>query len=231
MSEARVSVVVPAFNSERYLAEAVESALGQTHPPFEVIVVDDGSSDGTAEAAAAFGERIRYERQPNAGIGGARNTGVELASGDHLAFLDADDRWEPDKLERQLAALRSDPAPDIVLGHARQFVSPELSAQERAKLICPEEPQPGYLASCMLLSRATFERVGPFATELDFGEFIDWIARAKELDLRMLMLDATVLWRRLHDTNQGVRLRDRRGADYAQVIKASLDRRRAGGAL
>jgi glycosyltransferase involved in cell wall biosynthesis len=154
---------------------------------------------------------------------------VELARGDHLAFLDADDRWDRRKLERQLAAMRSDSRPDLVFGHVRQFVSPELPAVERARIRCPSTSQPGYLPTAMLASREVFERVGPFRTDLHFGEFMDWMARARDLGLRELMLDATVQWRRLHDTNLSVLRRDRR-SDFAHALKASLDRRRAGDA-
>ena len=229
MSEPRVSVVVPAYNSERYLGEALRSVLSQTRAPSELIMVDDGSSDGTASVARSFGDDVRYVRQPNGGIGSARNRGVELASGEHIAFLDADDLWEPGKLQRQLAALEEGPQLDMVFGHVRQFVSPELPAEVKARLRCPEGSQPGYSAGAMLARRATLERVGPFATDLHVGEFIDWMARARELGLRELMLDEVVLVRRLHDTNQGVRHRDHMG-DFAHVLKASLDRRRAGGA-
>ena len=230
MTGARVSALIPAFNAERYLPEAIQSALTQTRPPFEVIVVDDGSTDATAEAARAFDQRVRYERQEQSGPGAARNRGVELARGDHLAFLDADDRWERDKLERQLGALQSEPPPDIVFGHVRQFVSAELPADAKARLRCPPQPQPGYLLGAVLVSRAAFDRVGPFTTDMHMGEFIDWMARARELGLRELMLDEVVLWRRLHDTNQGVRHRDSRG-DFARLLKASLDRRRAEGTV
>ena len=234
MRAGRVSVLIPAFNAERYLGEAIESALAQTHPPFELIVLDDGSSDGTAEAARAFGKSVRYRRQEHEGVGAARNHCVELARGDHLAFLDADDRWDPRKLERQLEAMRSDsrPAdsrPDIVLSHVRQFVSPDLPAMKAARIRCPPTSQPGYLPGAMLVSREVFDRVGPFRTDVHFGEFMDWIARSRDLGLRQLMLDETMLWRRLHDTNLSVRRRDRRG-DFAHVLKASLDRRRTQGA-
>jgi glycosyltransferase involved in cell wall biosynthesis len=229
LSAPRVSVLIPAFNAERYLGEAIESALGQTRAPFELIVLDDGSSDRTAEVARTFGDGIRYERQENEGIGGARNRCMELARGEYLAFLDADDRWERDKLALQLEAMCSSIRPDIVFGRVRHFVSPELPAEERARIACPPEAAPGYLPSAMLASRDVFERVGRFATDLHVGEFIDWMARARGRGLRELMLDETVLRRRLHDANQGVRHRDRRG-DFAHVLKASLDRRRAGGA-
>jgi glycosyltransferase involved in cell wall biosynthesis len=229
VSTPRVSALIPAFNAERYLREAIESALSQTAAAFEVIVLDNGSSDGTAEAARAFGKSVRYSRLPeNEGICAARNRCVELARGEYLAFLDADDRWEPDKLERQLAAMRSPARPDLVFGYVRQFVSPELPPAAKERISCPPDPQPGYLVSAMLASRETFERVGRFDTDLQFGfgDFIDWMARARDLGLRELMLDATVLWRRLHDTNHGQRHRDRRG-EYAYALKASLDRRRA----
>jgi glycosyltransferase involved in cell wall biosynthesis len=229
MTGPSVSVLMPAFNAERYLPEAIESVLAQSQEPFELIVLDDGSSDGTGEAASAFGDSIRYQRQENEGIGPARNRCIELARGDYVAFLDADDRWEPRKLERQLAAMRSGSRPDLVFGHVRQFVSPELPAEARTRIACPTEAQPGYLLSAMLAPRAVFDRVGPFATDLHVGEFVDWMARARDLGLRELMLDATVLWRRLHDNNQSVRHSDRMG-DFAHVLKASLDRRRAGGA-
>jgi alpha-D-ribose 1-methylphosphonate 5-triphosphate synthase subunit PhnI len=124
--------------------------------------------------------------------------------------------------------MHAEPRPDIIFGHVRQFVTPELPAADRARIACPPEPQPGYLMGAMLATREAFGRIGPFATDLHVGEFVDWMARARELGLRELMLDETVLWRRLHDTNQSVRHRDSMG-DFAHVLKASLDRRRAGG--
>ncbi|MCG3148419.1 MAG: hypothetical protein PCFJNLEI_01862 [Verrucomicrobiae bacterium] len=105
-TRATVSVVIPAYNCARFLAQAVESVLAQTCPPTEVIVVDDGSTDDTAEVAASFGTRIHLIRQPNRGPAVARNTGIEAAQGEWIAFLDSDDVWFPDKLERQVAALQ-----------------------------------------------------------------------------------------------------------------------------
>src|SRR4051794_10354756 len=92
-----VSVIVPAYNYERYLSLAIESALAQTHSPLEVIVVDDGSTDDTPRVLAAYGDRIRAIRQPNQGAGAARNTGIAASRGDYLAFLDSDDLWRRDK--------------------------------------------------------------------------------------------------------------------------------------
>src|SRR6185437_11144924 len=96
---ARVSVVIPTYNSGPLVTEAVESVLAQTLPAAEVLVVDDGSTDDTPERLAAYGERIRYLPQANQGVAAARNRGIREATGDLIAFLDADDVWHPRKLE------------------------------------------------------------------------------------------------------------------------------------
>lgn len=98
MTGPTVSVVIPAWNRERVIAEAVDSALRQSLPPREVIVVDDGSTDGTAEALARYGSRITVLRQANAGVSAARNAGIARARGDWVAFLDSDDVWTPERL-------------------------------------------------------------------------------------------------------------------------------------
>jgi len=106
---ALVSVVIPAYNAVRYLGAAIESALGQTIRDIEIIVVDDGSNDGTEEAVARYGASVRYLRQSNSGVAVARNHGVERSRSEYVAFLDADDAWLPHKLETQLAAMRAKP--------------------------------------------------------------------------------------------------------------------------
>jgi len=104
-----VSVVIPAYNAERTLADTVESVLAQTLGDHEVLVVDDGSKDATAAVAGHFGDPVRCISTPNGGVSRARNVGIEAARGRYVAFLDADDQWEPDKLQRQVEVLDADP--------------------------------------------------------------------------------------------------------------------------
>jgi glycosyltransferase involved in cell wall biosynthesis len=104
-----ISVVIPTYNRATLLPEAIESALGQSYAPVEIIVVDDGSKDDTEAVVRRFGAAVLYVSQPNAGVGVARNTGAGRASGRWIAFLDSDDAWERDKLALQLAALRAAP--------------------------------------------------------------------------------------------------------------------------
>jgi glycosyltransferase involved in cell wall biosynthesis len=103
-----VTVVIPAFNAEAYLGDAIDSVLSQSESPLECLVVDDGSADGTPTVAAKFGDRVRYYRQDNLGVSAARNSGIQLARGDLIAFLDADDVWLEDKLQLQVAEFAAD---------------------------------------------------------------------------------------------------------------------------
>jgi glycosyltransferase involved in cell wall biosynthesis len=224
--EARISVVIGVYNAVDYLGEAIDSVFAQTHRPSELIVVDDGSDDGSADVARSYGDALRYVYQPRQGNGAARNRGVELATGDLLAFLDADDRFVPDKLERQMAALHADPELEVVFGHVRQFLSPGLPPDVRARLRAPSpEPMPMLSPTLMLIRRASFARVGPFSTSLRVGVTVDWTARAIECGLRNVVLPEVLLERRLHGQNNGIREQASR-AQYAHVLKAALDRKR-----
>lgn len=218
-----VTVVIPVHNCEGYLEEAIESVLGQTYRPVELIIVDDGSTDGSGAVARRF-RTLRYCRQPHAGQSAARNRGVALAQGSYLAFLDADDVWVVDKLARQMAAFDADPNLSMVFGFVQQFRrSSEGAGLEDDPLGLPLA---GPIAGTMLVRRGSFLRVGPFASGWRVGEFLDWYARALEAGLTSIMLPEVVLKRRVHGQNLGVRHRDSRH-DYLHILKASLDRRRA----
>jgi glycosyltransferase involved in cell wall biosynthesis len=104
-----VSVIIPSYNSAKYLGDAVDSVLSQAFRDFEVIVIDDGSTDNTEALIRGYGEAVRYIRQRNAGVAAARNRGINESRGHYVAFLDADDTWHPNKLQEQVTALRKNP--------------------------------------------------------------------------------------------------------------------------
>jgi len=210
-----VSVVIPAFNAGPLVGEAIQSVLDQTWPLTEIVVVDDGSTDETVERVRSFGPRVRLLQQSWSGPGAARNVGAAHATGRYLAFLDADDLWHPDKLARQVAILEQSADCDLVFGMAQLF-----SARGDEGSPCA-----GYCPGLVMLRREAFDRVGAFRTDLRVGEFIDWYARAREAGLRSRLEKDVWLRRRIHGNNLGVRARDSR-ADYARVLKASMDRRR-----
>ena len=188
--------------------------LGQSRPPDEVLVVDDGSRDSSAGVARAFGAAVRVLSQPPLGTSAAVNRGVENARGRLLAFLDADDLWPAEKLELQLTALGLRPDVEAVFGHAVEF------GKGRPVV----EPVPGYVRGTLLIRREAYDRVGPFA-DFPFGEFFEWYARAVDAGLRTLLLPDVLLRRRIHETNLGIRRRGER-EEYARALKAVLDRRR-----
>lgn len=225
-----VSVVIPAWNAQRYLAEAIESALAQTIRPAEIIVVDDGSTDRTAEIAGRFGPPVQVVRQEHGGAGAARNRGAGLARGKFLAFLDSDDLWLPEKTALQATAFERDPQLDMVFGGMRQFHSSDLTPDLRARIQGDGQVLTGISSGTMLIRRDSFLRAEPFATRWRVGEFIDWYAKAQERGLKSATLAEIVMLRRLHADNMGRRERESRG-DFVKILKARLDRRRTAGEM
>jgi glycosyltransferase involved in cell wall biosynthesis len=220
-----VTVMITVFNGAQYLAESIESVLAQTYSPIELIVLDDGSTDGSGGVARGFGSALRYARQKNAGMSGARNSAVALASGAYFSFLDADDRFRPDKIAHQTAILAADPSVDVVFGRMTEFVSPDVDDQAAALLREPVHDLPWRTPNLMLVRREAFERVGLFSTDLRVGIGVDWYARAMECGLKEAVPPSIVLERRLHADNNGIRQRDVRH-QYLHVLKASVERRR-----
>lgn len=226
-----ISVVVAAYNAERYIKAAIDSILAQTHRANEVIVVDDGSTDATNRILQEYGSDIRLLRQANEGSSSASNKGIKLASGNLLAFLDADDLWPRNKLELQLAVLKQRPEVEAVFGMARQFISEDLTPEETRRHVHRTEAQPGISKNTMLIRREVFGRIGYFDSNFRYIEFLDWYLRAIESGLRAEILPEVLTERRLHNTNTGLISRNTQRAENLLAIKRSLDRRRiaAGG--
>jgi glycosyltransferase involved in cell wall biosynthesis len=199
----RISVLIAAYNTEAYVAEAVESVLSQSRPPDEVIVVDDGSVDRTGAVLEGFGGRIILLSQSNRGQAAALNRAMGAATGDLLGFCDADDLWMPRKLEFQLAALGGSEEFDAVFGMVRQFVSPDVPKEQQAMVAPAIEVLQGESRICMLARRRLFDRLGPFEESLPATSFIEWLGRAKLRGLSSAPLDEIVALRRLHLANGG----------------------------
>ena len=188
-----------------------------------MIVVDDGSTDGTADVIRSFGAKIVYLHQQNAGIAAAVNSGLARAQGDVLAFLDADDLWMPDKLMRQLAVMFQHPELDMIFAHMEQFhngwSAEQVSDHESPKII------PGYCKGTMIIKKSSFMSVGMFEPKRVLGDFIDWYARASEIGLKSIIIPDVLLRRRIHGGNTVIR-EQKSSADYVRILKESLDRRR-----
>ena len=176
----KVSTVIPAYNAVRFLPQTVASALAQTWQDFELLVVDDGSTDETRTWVANHSDaRVRLIEQAHQGTARARNLGIAQAQGDYIAFLDADDLWEPTKLEKQVACLGA--RPEVGLVHtAIRYIDDEGS--EIGKVLHSEGDGDVWekvvlhmlvrCGSTPLIRRSCFDKVGMFDTDLDFAE--DW---------------------------------------------------------
>jgi glycosyltransferase involved in cell wall biosynthesis len=209
-----VSVVIPVFNGERFLREAVQSVLDQQYAPLEIIIVDDGSTDGTATVARSLPEAVRYLHQPNQGPAAARNRGIEQAQGGLIAFADADDLWPPAKLELQLPYLINDPGVEIVMGRV-QLLS-ETGLTESAFSVN---------LGCAVIRKSVFDRVGLFDETMRYSEDVDWFMRARESGAAIMTIDAVTLFYRQHEQNM-TRGKSTSELNVLKALKRSLDRRR-----
>jgi glycosyltransferase involved in cell wall biosynthesis len=216
-----VSVIIPVYNWEKYLEEAIQSVLNQTYRPLDVIIVDDGSTDQSSEIALKFKDKIRYVFQSQGGIGKARNRGIEAALGTYIAFLDADDLWEPTKLAEQMALFTKEPNIQMVFAQMIHFFSPELGAETRAKYHFPENIAPGWIAGTLLMKKEHFLQVGLFDPCLRVGEFIEWFLRAKKQGLSMKMVDQVFLHRRIHGENTTLKQK-KNLTDYLQILRKQI---------
>lgn len=221
----KISVIMPVYNGEKYLEEAIGSILDQTYKPFEIILVDDGSDDKTAEIAAAYKKSLVYLYQDNAGIAPSRNLGIEKAKGDYISFLDADDLWIKEKLQIQKEKLEADPTMDIIFGLVKNFYSPDTDDEFKKSIKCPPEPSDGPIPGTMLIRRSTFLKVGPFSTDYKTGEFIDWYLRAREKNLKVNIVPEILLKRRIHNNNYTLVNKHIKN-DYAKIIKEMLLRKK-----
>lgn len=220
-----VSVVIPTHNHGQYLPEALSSVLTQTYAHLEVIIVENGSTDSTREYLRELKDpRIQVVTTDDLGAAMARNVGIELANGEFLAFLDADDYWLPRKLSHQIESMnksgRLSSRDDLCFTHIQEFLDPgshELVATPR-KLVGPS-------VTSLLTTRHTFDLVGLFNETLQVGEFIDWFDRAKAASHNEIMIPHTLVMRRVHSHNLK-KLHDGSSQSYTSAIKSILDRRR-----
>lgn len=227
-----VSCIIAVFNGEAYLHEAIESLLAQTYPSIEVIVVNDGSTDGTADVIGRYGDLVRVVHQSNCGVSIARNRGAAMATGQFLSFLDADDRLDPRKITMQVDAFRAHAPLDFCDCHTAYFWSTDLTEEARQRDFRHErsfwkQALPAHISG-WLLRRQLWDRVGGFSASLRYSEDMDWFSRARDLPMRRLTLADVLTYRRLHAGNVTARRRDEQVASLAYMLKEHRVRVRGG---
>jgi glycosyltransferase involved in cell wall biosynthesis len=222
--EFRVSVIIPVYNGESFLAEAVESVYRQDHAAIEIIIVDDGSTDSTAKKAAGFQGDVRYVYQTNSGPAAARNRGLRMAEGNIIGFLDVDDVWSENKLALQLGYLGKDLSLEVVLGLLQRML---LTGSDGDKHIFREweDPVMNMHLGSGLFRRAVFDKVGFLDESLGHCEDWDWFMRAKERQVSMVVHKDVIYYYRRH--NQNITNDSETNLTFAlKMLRYSLDRRR-----
>jgi len=220
-----VSVIIPVYNGERFINDAVDNVLSQNYNPLEIIIIDDGSTDRTEEIVNQIPVDIRYFKQENDGPASARNRGIRDASGDYIVFLDVDDLWPENNLNLLVDEILNDPDAEIIRGYAQLM---ELNADTGEYDFCgnPKESFPHFIGAA-IYRKSAFRKVGLFDATLKFGEDTDWFNRADELNLKVKRLEDITLLVRRHGKNMthGKNLVE---LNTVRVFKKVIDRKRAG---
>ncbi|MEL6927407.1 MAG: glycosyltransferase family A protein [Cyanobacteria bacterium J06600_6] len=210
----KVSVIIPAYNGDRYLGEAIDSVLRQTYQDYEIIIVDDGSTDNTAQVAQQYGDSVRYLNQRNQGVAASRNFGLAAALGDYLAFLDQDDLFLPHKLAKQVELLDRDADLGIVNSGWQicqgDDLPESLSSEEAAVQPWQQIPdlsaanlivwKPVFLGA-MLFRRSWLERVGGFDTALEQTPDVDLVMRLAKIGCPAAWVEQITVIYRQHEAN------------------------------
>lgn len=219
----KMSVIMPAYNNAKTIRDAMLSALEQLSDVDELIVIDDASSDTSLSIAKDIPDRRInvLSRTKNGGIGAARNTGLAVASGDYISFLDADDLWPTGRHIAVLKAIDED-APDVITGMVENFYCPTLPSAEAAKYkLLPI--QPAIMPGSVIIKRKHIMATGQFNEALSIGEFIDLYSRVSALDVTVKKLDIVLFKRRIHGHNTSILLKHKQ-TDFLNVVRQHLAR-------
>lgn len=195
-----VSVTIPVYNGARYLGEALDSVFNQSYPSLEVIVVNDGSTDQTAKIACGY-PGVHYLYQTNQGVSAARNLAIDVAKGEFIAFLDADDIWKPEKIARQTNFMLNNPDILITGTKAVNFLEPDTLLPDWLEKRTDWKEVNHIIPSTLVVHSSVFSLIGGFSTEFLSNEDTEWLWRAKKAEINMHHLDEVLALRRYHGAN------------------------------
>lgn len=226
MTNLHICVIIPAWNAAAFLGECIGALRRQTlAAQLQIIVADDGSSDNTVELAKELGAEVLCLN--HGGAAHARNAALEQVNAPFVFFLDADDVPTEDALEKLAAPLLENDTLGAVFSKARDFISPELTDEERSRL----QPRPmaysGVLPGCSLIRREVFERIGCFDESLSSGETVAWVMKLRDAGIQTRQIEDVTLLRRIHRNNTGRRDAQGEAANYAAILRARLRRNMA----
>ncbi|MGE0734641.1 MAG: glycosyltransferase family 2 protein [Alphaproteobacteria bacterium] len=225
MTAPLVSVVVPVFNGAQFLRAALDSVFAQDYPHIDVVAVDDGSTDATAEILAAE-PRLRAVRQPNRGVAAARNAGIDAARGDFVAFVDSDDLWRPNKLRRQLELFAARPGIGYCFTLMRNFRESGIESLAALPSGLFDRDLPGMCPSTTMFARDVLKQAGRFDETMRRGEDLDYFSRLIDLGVEFGLVNELLVDRRIHGGNLTLDI-DASIAAMLRAVRQSVLRKRA----
>lgn len=218
-----ISVILPIFNSEKYLREAIDSVFRQDYTPIEIIAIDDGSTDGSSHIIQEYAGKIHYYYQENQGPAAARNLGIQNASGDFITFIDGDDLWLDDKLVNQMSCFEKYPETEIVQGLVKRIDLPN-----PGESVENEGEEQLFIHSnlgAMIIRKSVFTKIGVFDKTLTYHSDTDFWFRARESGIKILVDNRIALIYRIHGENH-TSGKTTKTLGFAKILKRSMDRRR-----
>ncbi len=199
-----VSIILPVYNCEKFIGEALESIFTDTYKPKEIIVVDDGSTDNSARIASGFTD-VKIISRKHKGVSVARNVGIKAAKGAYITFLDSDDIWIPDRLKYTIGYFSNHPNIEYVLGKQQMFLENDCPKPPSIKQEWLDNPQNGSGTCVLMVKKSCFDRVGLFNPDYNIGEDTEWLLRANEANIPMARIPLVIIKRRIHGANLTVR--------------------------
>jgi glycosyltransferase involved in cell wall biosynthesis len=220
----KFDVIIPVFNGARFISEAMESVLVQGDAVNLIWLINDGSTDSTTEILNESREKypkVQVIHQTNQGVCKALNLGISKAKTEWIAFLDADDVWESDKIDAQLAAMESNPKAELVFGQMEEFE--DFPEGHIAGFEARIDAYAGFSRSTMLCKRSLFDDFGGFDETLKVGEFIDWFQKVRESGKESHLIQKVLAKRRIHGENMTAKVNRQ---DYLTLIRRQLMKNR-----
>lgn len=219
-----VSVIIPVYNGSRFIRECLESVLNQSYPVQEIIVVNDGSTDDSAQIISTI-PGITSINTENKGVASARNMGIKHCKGHWVCFIDQDDFWTENSLELKINMVNQNPEAELVIGKQKWFLD---GLNEIPAWVKPEQMEgelDGYLLGCSLIRKSLFERYGFFDDKFRFCSDFDWFFRLKDDGIAFDQVDEVVLKKRIHAGNES-RHADKSLKELSRAIFNSIKRKR-----
>ena len=220
-----VSVIIPVYNREKFLAAAIDSVFSQTYRPIQVIIVDDGSTDRSGAIARSYKD-VEYIYQENQGVSVARNKGVDAAQGEFIAFLDSDDLWLPHKLETQIKYMLQHPEVDITSTKIENFIEAGaempswFNLEDYVKVIDQR-----IILPTMVMRKVVFLQVGYFLPDWRSGEDTEWIWRSRDFNVSTYQMSEIFTLRRLHGENLSLKTRAEQKTNLFRIMRGSIKRK------